>query len=101
MSEYVAPTGSELGVVITMGLGIVFVGLISIVFLCMIMSVIVRKVDKKEATSAPTVSAPAPVAAQPTVIANRSELVAAISAVVAEELGEDVSAIKITSLKKL
>lgn len=101
MSGYVAPTGSELGVVVLMGVGIVFVGLVTIVFLCTIMSAIVKALDKKGAVNAPAAAAPAPVAAQPAVIENRGELVAAISAVIAEELGEDISAIKITSLKKL
>ena len=50
-------------------------------------------------------SAPAPVAsAAPAVqkpIPNRQKIVVAISAAIAEELGTDVSAIKIVSLKKL
>ena len=96
------PTGSELGSVVLVGVGIVFVGLVSIIILCTIMSAIIRATTKNGAVSspaaAPAVKAPA---AAPAAIANRGELVAAISAVIAEELGEDISAIRITSLKRL
>ena len=52
------------------------------------------------ADSAPIPAAPlAPAAVKP--IANRQKIVFAISAAIAEELGTDVSAIKIVSLKKL
>ena len=43
--------------------------------------------------------APAPVAAAPVV--NRKEVIAAVSAAIAEELGTDVSAIRIVSIKKV
>ncbi len=85
--------------VVVMGMGIVFLGLICIVVLCTIMSKIVRKFDRNTAAAAPA-AVSAPEAAQETIV-NRQELVAAISAVVAEELGKDVSAIRILSLKKV
>lgn len=81
--------------VVAMGFGIVFVGLLSIVILSSLMSAVIRALEKnkapEEVTSAPA-AAPAP-------IANRGELVAAISACVAEELGTDVSGIRIVSIK--
>ncbi len=90
----------NLGVVILLGMGIVFAGLICIVILCVLMGKVVRLLEKKEAPAA----APAPVAAAPAAVAeaipNRSELVAAISCCLAEELGTDVSAIRIVSLSK-
>jgi Na+-transporting methylmalonyl-CoA/oxaloacetate decarboxylase gamma subunit len=66
------------------------------------MSKVVRTFDKKTETAGTAVSAPAtaPVSAEEP-IANRQELVAAISVALAEELGKDVSAIRILSLKKV
>ncbi len=91
------PGEYNMGVVILLGMGIVFAGLICIVVLCIIMGAIVRLLQKKEAPAAP---APAP-AAVAEAIPNRQELVAAISCCLAEELGTDVSAIRIVSLKKV
>ena len=85
-----------IGNVVLLGLGTVFVGLISIVILCWLMGKIVSPAEKKKASPEP--AAPAPAAAG---IPNRPELAAVISCVVAEELGADVSAIRILSLKKL
>ena len=89
--------------VILMGLGVVFFGLICIILLCMLMSVIVRKLEARKPAeapkSAPSASpSPAPVSLTPD---KRRELIAAISAVIAEELGTDVSAIRVTSFKQV
>ena len=92
----------DMGVVIALGMGIVFAGLICIVILCVLMGKVVRLLENKgvPAEVAPVVAA-APVAnVAPAAIPNRSELVAAISCCLAEELGTDVSAIRIVSLKK-
>lgn len=81
-----------------MGIGTVFVGLVCLILLITIMGLICRKTE-----SAPVV-APAPIAsAAPAVPASGAtpELIAAISAAIAEELGTDISAIRITSLKQL
>lgn len=86
--------------VVVMGMGIVFFGLICIVVLCTVMSAIVRSLEKTSAAEVSAAPVPA-VPAEPEPIANRQELVAAISAVLAEELGKDVSAIRILSLKKV
>ena len=86
--------------VILMGLGTVFFGLICIILLCYVMSYFVQKISKPK-TAAP-VSTPAtqPNSSKST-IANRQEFIAAVSAVIAEELGTDVSAIRILSVKEL
>jgi len=84
--------------VVLMGVGIVFIGLLSIVILTTIMSAIIRAFEGKKKEAAPAVTQ-APVAAAP--IANRGELVAAIAACVAEELGTDVSGIRIVSIKNV
>ncbi|MCI2057397.1 MAG: OadG family protein [Oscillibacter sp.] len=76
-----------------MGLGTVFFGLICIIILTYLMSFLCRRGQKKAEIQ------PSPVtpAAEP----NRQELVAAVSAALAEELGTDVSGIRILSMKKL
>ncbi len=97
----------NVGLVIAMGISIVFIGLICIVLLCKIMSILVAISENRSASgsaeSAKSVSAPA-VAAAPALSPDpgpRGEVVAAIAAALAEELGEDVSAIRILSLKKV
>ena len=82
-----------------MGIGTVFIGLICIVILCKIIGLLCRGAAKKNAEVAKP-----PVAVQndaPAVIPNRGELVAAISAAIAEELGTDVTGIRILSIKKI
>ncbi len=85
------------GFVVAMGLGVVFVGLICIVVLCKIMSFFCKEKETAAQTPAP-VTAP-PVQAAP--IANKQALIAGICAVIAEELGTDVSSIRVLSFKKI
>lgn len=79
-----------------MGMGTVFIGLACIVLLVSAMSAIVRKGKKP----APISTAAAPVQAQ-SEPGNKAELLAAISAAIAEDMGTDVSAIRIVSIKKV
>lgn len=79
-----------------MGMGVTFIGLIFLIFLSQLMSAIVRRFSKPEETKAQ-----APIPAAPAAIPNRGELIAAVSAALAEELGTDVSAIRIHSFKKI
>ena len=85
------------------GFSIVFIGLILLIVIVAVMGAICQRLlsdDKKK--KAPAAAAPAaPVAAAPAVIENRDELVVAFSAAVAEELGTDVSAIRVVSLKEI
>ena len=87
--------------VVVMGLGIVFLGLIIIIFVCKVMGLIMSSVKKTEETVAAPVVSPAavPVASAP--IADKGEVVAAISCAVAESLGKDVKAIRVTSIKEV
>ena len=80
-----------------MGMGIVFTGLLCIVGLCKLMSLARGSTQKK--TDAPAQEQIAAPAAEE--IPNREEMVAALSAVIAEELGTSVSAIRIVSLKRI
>lgn len=84
------------GFVCAMGIGVVFVGLICIVVLCMIMSFFCK--EKNPQTESQPAAA-APVQAAP--IANKQELIAGICAVIAEELGTDVTNIRVLSFKKM
>ena len=69
-------------------------------FCILLMSWILKLVvkDKPAAAAAQPQAAPAPVEAS---IPNRPELVAAVSAAIAEDLGTDISKIEIKSIKKL
>lgn len=79
-----------------MGMGTVFFGLICLIVLTMIMGKIVG------GRAAPAVAAPAPAAAVPAAPeGNRQEIAAAVAAAVAEELGTDITGIRILSMKKL
>lgn len=80
-----------------LGVGTVFLGLVCIIVMCKIIGAFCNKAAKKPEKT--PVAAPAMTAG--TAIENKQELIAAISAAVAEELGTDVSAIRITSFKKL
>lgn len=92
--------------VVLMGMGVVFIGLICIVLLVSLTGKIVQNLEKNtkkpsnetETDASPSVSTQSAVSFGP--IPNRSELVAAISAVLAEELGTTVQGIRICSLKR-
>lgn len=80
-----------------MGMGTVFIGLICIVVLVSLMGIVCRKTDHPKA-AAPAAAAPAPAVAAPTVT---PAMVAAVAAVIAEDMGTSVDAIRIVSMKKL
>lgn len=91
-------TLGEVGQVVVLGVGIVFLGLICIVLLCSILSAVMKLFNKPEADQPAEVPVTA-VANEP--IANKQELIAAISAVIAEDMGTDVDAIRIKSIKRI
>ena len=80
-----------------MGMGTVFFGLICLIVLTTIMGHILARQQK---TAAP---AAAPISAAPATDDGpiRPEVVAAISAALAENLGTDITGIRIKSIKKL
>ena len=83
--------------VIVLGLATVFAGLIILIFVCKIMSFFCLKFGGKKPAPAPApANAPAPAA-----VPNSPELIAAVGCAIAEDLGEDVSAIRIKSIKKI
>ena len=83
---------------VSIGLGTVFAGLIGLILICYIMSSLVKLFAKSEKASTPApATQPAPQAA----ITNKGEFAAAIACAIAEDLGTDVTGIRITSIKKL
>lgn len=83
--------------VVVMGVGVVFVGLILIILICKIMGLFFARTAKPESKPETAV---APAATNAT-IENRQEIIAAVTAAAAEEMGKDVSALRVISFKKL
>lgn len=80
------------------GIGTVFVGLIVIILLCKLLGLLVGKMGKEEkADETPATQTNA--AAEE--IPNREEFVAAVSAALAEYMGEDINSFRIVSIKKV
>ena len=84
------------GFVVLMGIGTVFFGLICIIVLSYVMSAICR-VNGKQPVTAGAAAAPAQIDSIP----NRQAMIAAVSAAIAEDLGTDLTGIRILSVKKL
>lgn len=82
--------------VVVMGIGIVFLGLVCIIVLCKIVALFCKGKSAKDVEKAPVQTA-----AANTPIENRQEIIAAVAAACAEELGTDVSALRIHSFKKI
>ena len=81
--------------VVGIGIGTVFVGLICIVLICYIMSALCKLFEKKpKAEAKETQKQNAP-------IQNKQEIVAACCAVVAEEIGTEAKNIRVLSFKKV
>ena len=86
--------------VVLLGIGTVFVGLICLIILCKIIGAFCGKKSTDKSKTAVETVTNSPVS-QPDVIQNRGEIIAAVSAAIAEELGTDVSALRILSFKKI
>ena len=78
-----------------MGMGTVFFGLICLIVLTTVMGKTVGGRTAPAAAPAPVPAAPA--AAEP----NRQELVAAVSAAIAQELGTGITGISLVTMQKL
>lgn len=88
------------GFVCIMGMGIVFIGLICIVFICMFISFCVTRMEKGEKEAAPTVNTAAGAAEEALPAEEKRKVVAGVCAAIAEELGTDVTNIRVLSFKK-
>jgi len=98
-------TNTSTPFVVILGIATVFVGLIGLVVLCKILSVLCNMSSKKSSNNAMVTTNQTVNTVNPPVanqkIENRQEIIAAVSAALAEELGTDVSAIRILSFKKI
>lgn len=83
-----------------LGMGTVFIGLICLILLCKIVGLLTTKEPKPAENTATAVNI-APATAVTQTIENRQEIIAAVSAAIAEELGTDISALRIISFKKI
>ena len=83
---------------VVMGIGTVFVGLLSIIIICVITGALCGASKKRTAKSSGRAKAPAKTAES---IKNRSEILAAVCAACAEDMETDVNALKVISFKKL
>ena len=83
--------------VVLMGRGTVFFGLVCLIVLTYVMCAALRPKN----APAPVPAAAAPVPAPAEAVPNRQAMVAAIAAAIAEDLGTDISGIRILSIKKL
>lgn len=87
--------------VVIMGLSIVFFGLICIIVLCKLVSLLCNAFGATTTKQSAAVTSIPNSSTASNVVENRQEILAAVSAVIAEDLGTDVSAIRIHSFKKL
>lgn len=84
-----------------LGIVVVFLGLICIVAICKLMSLFFKNSNDSAPAPASVAATPAVSASNDIPEAKRGEFIAAVSAAIAEDLGTDVDAIKITSVKKI
>ncbi len=103
-----ASAASEPGIlfVAIMGICTVIIGLVCIILLCVVMSKVCQLLSgapKQQASAVPSAKTDMPAPAVPSTapIPNKGELIAAITAAVAEELGTDISAIRVHSLRRV
>lgn|GEM_PF-217296 len=84
-----------------LGLGIVFVGLVSLVVIVKIMGLIMEKVSSRKAPVEDHAVHAQPVPETHAEQVNHGEMIAAVSAALATVMGRNVSGIRIHSMKKL
>ncbi len=82
-----------------MGMGTVFIGLICIVFICSVISFVIRLFTKKSPAAVATATNVASAISLP--IQDKQAIIAGTCAVIAEELGTDVSNIRVLSFKRV
>lgn len=84
--------------VVGMGMGTVFIGLICLILICYFTGVICNALSKKPQVAEKPVAAQ-PVSAMP--IQNKQEILAACCAIIAEEIGTEANNIKVVSFKRV
>ncbi len=100
-----ADTVKEPGVlfVALMGIAIVMIGLTCLILLCVLMSKVYQLLakDGEKKAASPKDTSLVAVPSVSATIPNKGELVAAISVALAEEIGADISAIRIHSIRRV
>lgn len=93
----------EIGIaqVVLMGLVTVFVVLVCLIIIIKLMGAIMGKAAPAEQAEAAVPAPAAAPAAAPAVSGNKQQVVAAIAVAIAEEMGTDVSHIRIHSIKRV
>lgn len=87
----------SISTVIGLGLGMVFVGLIFIIFLCYLLGIVVQKFTKKEVSQEINKNS-----INKTIdIKDKKEFVAVIATCIAETMNKDIEAIRIKSIKRV
>ncbi len=87
--------------VVAMGISVVFIGLICLVIVCKILGVLCQIRDKGENTNQPVTAVSQPTAVSSQAIVNKQEILAAVCAAASEDMGTDVSALRVLSFKKI
>ncbi len=87
--------------VVLLGFSIVVVCLIVLIFICKIMSAIIMGSKGNAPVATPAVQTPAPQVVNTAPSVDKQQLIAAIGVAIAEEMGTDISRIKIHSIKKV
>ncbi len=87
--------------VVILGIATVFVGLIGLVILCKILGILCNLSNVKDNAKNSVSTKSEAAVKENNVIENRQEIIAAVSAAIAEDLGADISAIRIISFKKI
>lgn len=86
------------GLVVGMGIGTVFIGLICLIFICYITGAICNMFAKKNVVEENVQTQPVVNTAP---IQNKQEILAAVCAVIAEEIGTEANNIKVVSFKRV
>ncbi len=86
--------------VVLMGMGTVFIGLICIIFVCLIMSALVNSFQGGKKSDDHKIDTPTPTQVKAPETPITPEFVAAVTAAIAEYSGKDISGIKIHSIKR-
>ena len=81
--------------VVVMGIGTVFIGLICIIIVCKIVGFFCN-IGVKKGSNEKIFTPDAP-----KTIENKEEIIAAVTAACAEDMGKDVSALRVLSFKKI
>ncbi len=85
--------------VMALGMGVVFMGLVSLVFITQFMSFLCKAASIKGKTPAPAVKGTVPAAAAPAPIANKPQFTAAVATAIALQMGTEPSGLRIHSIR--